>query len=154
MDDGMIFATVQRRGGALWAPPARPRCPGPPLGNVAQVHRPGGSPKYERPRNEVLGRGSGKIGGIKRTLCDCHVAGSGYEGSELMVGHLVAVDLKCADGDPMGGRFLGVMGVRAHQERGPTNPDRSLGHAKTDWRVGHARTQIQSVQDSSVIFRT
>ena len=114
-------------------PPVGPRCPGPPLGIVAQIDRAVGELEHQRARHQVSGRGARVEARIGCLLGLGDPPGRGDEASELLVGHRVAIHPEPVDRDPADRPLLRVEVVGPHREHPRIDADHATlcGHLGT-----------------------
>lgn len=116
VDHGMVHEIVDRASGPQGVPPVGPRLETPPAAEVVEPHRPRGRHEDERARVDHLGRDPGVRARIGRALRLGHVARLLHEAGELRVRHGRPVHPEAVDGHAVGGRLLGIVAIRAHEE--------------------------------------
>src|SRR5262249_21404994 len=128
VNDGMIFAALDRTARAFGIFPVRAGHVSPPGVWIVERYVMRRRRKHCAPRNQLFGGRAGKIFWIGFAFGDGLVAGGLHELLELSVGDRSLVHPEAVDGDLMGWRGVRhAAGVAAHPESSARYPDHPFG---------------------------
>ena len=123
MHHGMIEACCDRAAATFRVTPVSARLPSPPIGYVAQIHRPSRRVEHQRSRPQHCRCDVWISRPVELSLCDGTISGRRDEGGKLTVGNQVRVDEKAVEAHLRYRRFLRIMAVGSHLKQAAGDPN-------------------------------